>query len=57
MAIWCMANGRPRYTRWGDIPPDSRLAIKQRDYLLSRRSRLDERIELLMARIDWILRR
>ena len=57
MAIRCMANGMPRFTRWGDIPPDSRLAIKQRDYLLSRRSRLDERIELLMARIDWILRR
>lgn len=57
MAIRCMVRGMPRYTRWGDIPSDSRLAIKQRDYLLGRRSRLDERIELLMAKIDWILRR
>ncbi len=52
-----MVRDMPRYARWGDVPPDSRLAVKQRDYLLSRRSRLDERIELLMARIDWILRR
>ena len=46
-----------RDARWGSSAPPGRLDAKQKDYLAERYSRVDERIEMMMARIDRILGR
>lgn len=43
--------------RWGRAAPPERLDAKQKDYLAERNGRTDERIDMMIARIDRILGR
>lgn len=45
------------YARWGRAAPPGRLDAKQKDYLAERKGRTDERIDMMIARIDRILGR
>ena len=46
---------RRHYSIWGVRSAEGRLAAKQLKYLTERRDQFEESIDLLIARVDWML--